>query len=181
MIYNCYSCKIDKHKINYSKRQLKRKTQESYPRCKECIAHNSDCKEVVMNVSNNVPPKRLVMIPENECDFCNYDFKSNTTMEFIDFNLYPNTGWQVCDKCNHICHKNLAIFSINISILKKEFQDYNFKVERSDGTIELDWYIAGNAIREDVSYDFRITIVKKSETNTLTKSLFLDLLRKWQL
>lgn len=199
MIFNCYICKVDKHKINFSKTQLRKKTQIGYPRCKKCITENTLCKELSVDEPStdelildepstdeltvddvNVPPKRLIMIPENDCDFCNFDFKRHTTMKFIDFNLYPHTGWQVCEKCNQICEKNSKQFIINIDILKQEFQDYKFKVIRSNGKIETDWYIAGNGIRYSNVNDFIITIFNKRNTNNLSKSIPLNQLREWQ-
>lgn len=224
MIFNCYICKLDKHKINFSKTQLKKKTQIGYPRCKKCITENTVCKELSVDEPStdelildepstyelildepstdeltldepstdeltvddstvddvNVPPKRLIMIPENDCDFCNFDFKTHTTMKFIDFNLYPHTGWQVCEKCNQICEKNSKQFIINIDILKQEFQDYKFKVIRSNGKIETDWYIAGNGIRYSNVNDFIIRIFNKRNTNNLSKSIPLNQLREWQ-
>ena len=124
MIFNCYICKPDKHKINFSKTQLKKKTQIGHPRCKKCITHNTHPNEHIIDKISvdkstvdeltldepildeltldepntdeltvddstlddvNVPPQRLIMIPENDCDFCKFDFKTHTTMKFIDF------------------------------------------------------------------------------------------------
>ena len=195
---------MDKHKIDYSKTQLKKKAKEGYPCCKECNRNNiylnkkeldkKDLNKKDINIKNiydihtmenhciNVPPKRLIMILENDCDFCEYDLSSQTHMKFIDFNLYPHMGWQFCEKCNYICEKNGEQFSIDIEILKKEFQDNKFKVIRTNGQIETGWYIAGNAIKYNISNDFKITICnKKDKKDMLTKCIDLKLLRSWQL
>ena len=190
MLVSCATCKKTIAKNEFSKNQLRKRNQIGYPRCKQCIGNIEDSDETEKEPENvNIPdseitpPKRLVMIRENDCDFCEYDFESKTTMKFIDYYLYPHIGWQVCEKCNEICDVNSKIFSIDKSILQEKFPNGKFKVIRSDGTIETDWYIAGNAIRYNINNDYKVTVYNEEETtsNALQKCIELKLLESWQL
>ena len=190
MLVNCATCKKTIAKNKFSKNQLRNKNQIGYPRCKQCIGNIKACDEsrnmiedVNIPDSEIIPPKRLVMIRENDCDFCKYDFKSKTTIKYIDYYLYPHIGWQVCEKCKEICDVNFKNFTIDKSILQEKFPNGKFKVIRSDGTIESDWYIAGNGMRYDVNNDYIVTVYNEEEiaSNTLQKRIKLKLLESWQL
>lgn len=190
MLVNCATCKKTIAKNKFSKNQLRNKNQIGYPRCKQCIGNIENCdksRNIIENVnipdSEIIPPKRLVMIRENDCDFCEYDFKSKTTMKFIDYYLYPHTGWQVCEKCKKICDRNFKNFTIDKSILQDKFPNGKFKVIRSDGTIENDWYVAGNAIRYDIKNDYKVAIYNQKEATStiLEKCIGLKLLESWQI
>ena len=129
---------------------------------------------------NPVNPKRLVMVSERECDFCNRNDKV-TKMCFIDFDYCPHTGWQFCPKCEDKCDKNLEKFSIKNEILKEKFPDGEFNVHRSNGDNETGWYIIGNAVRCVTRSDYVVTIIntKKPERTTLEKRIPLESLKSW--
>jgi len=177
---SCITCNEILTKNEFSKAQFRKKRKVGYPRCKECIVKELDIVE--FDNEDNIPPKRLTFIYENGCDFCDNFLNNDTTLTFVDFNLYPHTGWQVCKKCDLRCQKNIKLFYIEKDILQKKFPDDNFKVLRSSGEIEIGWNIAGNAIRYDINGDYTITIYNKKDTsiNTIQKVINLKLLESWQ-
>ena len=188
MFISCINCKKTILKNKFSKNQLRNKNQIGYPRCKQCIENiksfdKTEKEPKINNIPDIIPPKRLVMIRENDCDFCEYDFKSKTTMKFIDYDLYHHIGWQVCEKCKEICDKNFKIFTIDKSTLQDKFPNGKFRVIRSNGTIQTNWYIAGNAMRYDINNDYIVTVYNEEEiaSNTLQKRIKLKLLESWQL
>ena len=72
------------------------------------------------------------MIPENDCDF-NFDLKDMLQWNLLI--LILDTGGGYAKNVIRFA-KKLKQFIINIDILKQEFQDYKFKVIRTNGKIE---------------------------------------------
>ena len=107
----------------------------------------------------------------------------NTFIRFVDFNLYPHTGWQVCNECDKICEENQKSFVIEKTVLHEMFDNGKFKVLRKNGDIETEWYITGNGLRFDISDDYTVTInnEEKSTPNTLQKRIYVSVLQEWQL
>ena len=125
----------------------------------------------------------------NECDFCENHLNNETFIRFVDFNLYPHTGWQVCEKCDKISEENRKLFVIEKATLLQMFDNGNFKVLRTPKppefkvNIETGWYIMGNALRHNTSEDYFITIYnqEKSTSNTMEKRPYIKELQGWQL
>lgn len=202
---SCASCNVTTLPGNFSKNQRRKKNEPGYPRCKKCIG-NEEVPNVTDDKSNefikndefkggsiSVPPKRLVCIRTDECDFCDNGLApfiaDETFMRFVDFNLYPHTGWQVCEKCDKIYEENRKLFVIEKTTLLQMFDNGNFKVLRTPKppefkvNIETGWYIMGNALRYNTSEDYFITIYneEKSTSNTRKKRPYIKELQGWQL
>lgn len=87
-------------------------------------------------------PKRLVLIKQKWCDFCNKDNECFIT------ELVHLFGYQYCIKCKDICEKQINVFckykkeySTNKFIRKFDLSRANFNVKRSNGNIENNWHI----------------------------------------
>ena len=124
----------------------------------------------------------------DECDFCENHLNNETILRFVDFKLYPHTGWQVCNECDKISEKNEKSFVKEKTTLLQMFDNGNFKVLRNPkppeviGKIENGWYIMGNALRYSNFEDYIITInnEEKPTPNTLEKRIYLKDLQDWQ-
>lgn len=88
-------------------------------------------------------PKRLVLINQKWCDFCN-----RPNNEYYIKELVYLFGYQFCKDCENICQQQIDTFCR----YKKEYptnkfiQDFNlsretFNVKRSSGVVENNWKI----------------------------------------
>ena len=89
-------------------------------------------------------PKRLVLINSSWCDFCNKNCNESYIEELV--HLF---GYQRCKNCEEICKKHIYLYSKhNNNYSTKNFVEHlkissreQFKVQRSSGDIENNWYI----------------------------------------
>jgi len=90
-------------------------------------------------------PKRLVLIHSKTCDFCRTNNEKTHIIELI--HLF---GYQHCKECHELCQKHISLFCKykNNFPTKLFCHDFNIKynqkftVQRSDGSIENDWFIS---------------------------------------
>jgi hypothetical protein len=91
-------------------------------------------------------PKRLVLINQKHCDFCNKQNTQNSNSYVRE--LVHLFGYQFCQNCKDICQKQIDVYcKYNKEYPTNDFiRDFNlskthFNVLRSNGDIEKNWKI----------------------------------------
>lgn len=107
---------------------------------------NNENVENVENVENAfvfIYPKRLVLINQKWCDFCNKQSNDSYTKELIYL-----FGYQTCKNCRNICQKQIDIYcKYNKEYSTIDFiRDFGlsgvkFNIQRTSGIIENNWEI----------------------------------------